>query len=105
MTSLLRFNKQRWRAFVIILGVLYFLLYVGVWGVVIPFIGVVFFLASLMLWYIPGILFNWTGFFEFHEFGASPTGLVGHAVIAIFYACAALLISWPFGRVKSSPAE
>jgi len=61
-----------------------------------PFIGGVFFLAGLFAWYIPGIVFAWTPFFEFHEFGAAPTGIIGHLIMLAFYAAVAALISWPF---------
>ncbi len=55
-----------------------------------------------MLWYIPGILFNWTGYFKYHEFGASPSGWEGFVIMFVFYACIAVLLSWPFGRAKKA---
>lgn len=64
--------------------------------VMVPFLGGFLFLARLMLHFVPGVVFAWTGLFEFHEFGASPTGWPGYLVMLAFYAVLALLISWPF---------
>jgi hypothetical protein len=60
-----------------------------------------------MIWYVPGVLFGWTGLFEYHEFGANPAGWAGHAVMFAFYVCVAALASWPFGprRAAPGPAE
>ncbi len=105
MKSLFRFSRRRWSVFGLILALVYCLTYLGIGGILIPFVGGPLFLASLMLWFVPGVLFAWTGFFEFHEFGASPTGWAGHAVMVIFYASAALLLSWPFGPGKPAKPE
>lgn len=94
-------KQRRWRVFLAVLGVIYFLAYVGVFvAIYIPFIGGLFFLAGLYVWYIPGIVFAWTPFFEFHEFGAAPTGVIGHLIMLAFYAAVAALISWPFREKK-----
>lgn len=92
------FNRGRWLAFAAILALIYFVAFFGVWGAIfIPLLGGPLFIAGLMLWYIPGIVFDWTGYFKFHEFGAAPTGWEGHLIMLFFYACVAILLSWPFG--------
>ncbi len=97
MRSILRFDKRRWWAFGIVLGSVYFFAFMGVWFMtVIPFLSTFLFLARLMLFLAAGIVFAWTGLFEFHEFGASPLGWPGYLVMLAFYAVLALLISWPF---------
>lgn len=104
MASILDFNRRRWHAFGAILGLVYFLAIFGVWvAVFIPILGTPLFLGGLMIWYIPGILFEWTGFFEFHQFGAAPTGWVGHVIMFLLYAAIAVLLSWPFGRDRKQP--
>ncbi len=105
MKGLFRFNRRRWIAFGVMLTVIYLLVYFGVWGIFIPFLGAPLFLASLTLLFVPGILFTWTGFFEFAEFGVSSASWEGHAVIVIFYACVAILLSWPFGPGKPVKPE
>lgn len=97
---MLKFGRNRWWAFGVILALLYFFATLGLWvGTAIPLLGTAFFVVGLMLWYIPGILFSWTGFFRFHEFGADPTGWQGHAIMLVFYGCVAALLSWPLGRI------
>ncbi len=92
------------------LALFYFFTFVGGWLVAVPFLGGLLFLTALMLYLIPGIVFAWTGLFQFHEFGAAPLGWPGTVVMLLFYAALALLISWPF-RAKppksgpSSPRE
>lgn len=94
-------KQRRWRVFLAVLGIVYLLAYVGVFvAIYIPFIGGPFFLAGLMVWFLPGLVFQWTPFFEFHEFGAAPTGVVGHLLMFVFYAALAALISWPFREKK-----
>jgi hypothetical protein len=98
---LLRFDRRRWQAFALILALIYVLALFGVWlAISIPVLGAPLFLASLTIWYIPGVLFGWTGLFTFHEFGAAPAGWAGHLVMFAFYACLAGLASWPFGRAQ-----
>jgi hypothetical protein len=90
------------KAFAGIMAAIYVLALFGVWvGLMVPFIGTPIFLASLYLWYIPGILFAWTGFFAFHEFGAAPTGMIGHIVMFLFYAAIAWLLSLPFAQRRT----
>ena len=105
--SLFAFDRRRLKVFGAILGVIYGLAILGVWvAIYIPFIGGVFFLAGLMVWYLPGILFAWTGLFAYHEFGAAPTGVAGHIVMLLFYATVALIASWPFAphrAISSAP--
>lgn len=55
-----------------------------------------------MLWYIRGIVFNWTGYFEYHEFGAAPTGWEGHLIMLLFHVSIAVLLNWPFGGEKKT---
>ncbi|MEE8504874.1 MAG: hypothetical protein V3S40_01495 [Kiloniellales bacterium] len=105
MKGLFRFNRRRWVVFGVILTVIYLLVYFGVWGIMIPFLGAPLFIAALMLLFVPSVLFSWTGFFEFAEFGMKSATWEGHAVIVVFYACVALLLSWPFGRVRPAKPE
>lgn len=94
-------KQRRWRVFLAVLGIVYFLAYFGVSvAIFIPFIGGPFFLAGLMVWFLPGLVFQWTPFFEFHEFGAAPVGIIGHLIMLVFYAAVAALISWPFRKKK-----
>jgi hypothetical protein len=102
MKSLFKFHSRRWWAFGVILAALYLVLFLGAWvGIFIPLVGGYLFLAGLMLWYLPGILFNWTGLFRYHEFGAEPTGVAGYVVMLLFYAAIAFVLSWPFVRRKA----
>lgn len=102
--GLIRFDRRRWLAFGAILGFVYALAFGGLGAVVfIPFLGGPLFLAGLMIWFVPGVLFAWTGLFVFHEFGASPAGWAGHAVMFAFYAGLAVLLSWPFARRRAGP--
>jgi hypothetical protein len=96
LSGLFKFDRRRWWAFGIVLGAVCLLATVGTHAIFIPFLGGPVFLVSLMLMYLPGVLFTWTGLFEFHEFGASPLGWPGYAVVVLFYAALALPISWPF---------
>lgn len=90
-------KQRRWRVFLAVLGVIYFMAFFGVSvAIYIPFLGTPYFLAGLYIWYIPGIVFAWTPFFEFHQFGAAPTGIIGHVIMFAFYAAVAALVSWPF---------
>jgi hypothetical protein len=94
-----QFDQRRWRVFVLILGVACGLAYLGVWlGFLIPFLGQFLFIAGLAVWYVVGILFGWTGFFEFSEFGATPASWPAHVVMMAFYAAVAVLASLPFHR-------
>jgi hypothetical protein len=104
MIGLFAFDRRRWWAFGILLGSICFLTFLGGWFMVmVPFLGGFLFLARLMLYFVPGVVFAWTGLFEFHEFGASPTGWPGYVVMLAFYAVLALLMSWPFGRTRPKP--
>lgn len=95
-------KQRQWRVFLGVLGVVYFLAYVGVFvAIYIPFIGGPFFMAGLMMWFLPGLVFQWTPFFEFHQFGAAPVGIIGHLIMLAFYAALAALISWPFRKKNS----
>lgn len=99
MRGVLDFDSRRWTAFGVILGLVYFLAFFGVWAAhLIPILGTPLFLAGLMVWYLPGVLFGWTGFIRFHEFGAAPTGWEGHLIMMVVYVCVAVLLSWPFQR-------
>lgn len=94
-------KQRRRRIFLAVLGGIYALAYLGVFvAIYIPFIGGPFFLAGLMVWLLPGLVFQWTPFFEFHEFGAAPIGIIGHLIMLAFYAAVAALISWPFREKK-----
>ncbi len=94
-----QFDRRRWRAFVVILGVACGLAYLGIWfSFLIPFLGQFLFVAGLMVWYVVGTLFAWTGFFEFSEFGATPASWPAHVVLVAFYAAVAVLGSLPFRR-------
>ena len=105
MKSLFHFDKRRWWVFGILLGSVFFLAFVGVWFMaVIPFLGTFLFVARLMLFLAPGIVFAWTRLFEFHEFGASPLGWPGYLVMVAFYTVLALLFSWPFRKRNPPPS-
>jgi hypothetical protein len=106
MTGILVFNRRRWKAFATLMGLIYFVAICGVSvAIYIPILGTPFFLVGLLLWYIPGVIFYWTGFFAYHEFGAGPTGWEGQVIMFLFYAIIAFIVSWPFGRVgKTSPS-
>ena len=99
LQRLLTFDRRRWRAFGIILSTIYLLAFFGPWGAIfIPLIGGPLFFAGLMIWFLPGLLFGWTGLFVFHEFGAAPAGWTGHVVMLAFYVAVAAILSWPFRR-------
>lgn len=103
MRQLFTFSGKRWQVFGAIIGLIYFIAFFGVWvAVFIPFVGGPLFLIGLMVWYVPGIVLNWTGYFKFHEFGAAPTGWERHVIMFLFYALIAFLLSWPFGRRKEN---
>jgi hypothetical protein len=90
-------------AFGAILGLVYALAFAGPgFAIFIPVLGGPLFLAGLMIWYVPGVLFAWTGLFRYHEFGAEPTGWQGHAVMLAFYACVTLVASWPFAPKREA---
>jgi len=94
-----RFPKVRPWVVLVVLAVIYALAFLGVWvAVYVPFLGGPFFLIGLMIWYVPGVLFAWTGWFAFHEFGAAPAGWPGHVVMFLFYLAIAVALSLPFGR-------
>lgn len=76
---------------------IYGLATVGLWVFsMVPFLGTAFFLAGLLVWMIPGIALEWTGHFEYHEFGASPVGWEGYLLMFLFYLAIAVVISLPF---------
>ena len=91
------FDRRRTIVFVSVLALILGLGTFGVSvGIMIPFLGGAFFLLGLFIWYVPGVLFAWTGLFRFHEFGAAPNGVAGYVVMALFYAALAVVVSWPF---------
>ena len=97
LARFLAFDRRRTIAFVSILAGIFALGFFGVSvGVMIPFLGGIFFIVGLMVWYIPGVLFAWTGFFEYHEFGAAPVGVPGYLVMLLFYGAVAVVATWPF---------
>jgi hypothetical protein len=100
---LFRFDRRRWWVFGIVLAQFYFFTFVGGWFIAVPVLGELLFLTALMLFLLPGIVFAWTGLFEFHEFGAAPLGWPGYLVMIAFYAALALLISWPFRAKPPGP--
>jgi len=92
--------KNRWK---VILGLLALICLIALGGVRaggLPIIGLPLFLAALLIWYVPGILFEWTGLFTFHEFGAIPKGIAGYVVMFVFYVAIAALLAAPFGGKK-----
>ncbi len=98
---MINFLKPRWK---IILG---FLFSVGLLatlgtslGIFIPVLGTPIFVVALFLWYIPGIIFNWTGYFAFHEFGAAPSAWQGYVIMILFYLAVAIIVSLPFGKSR-----
>ncbi len=102
LARFLAFDRRRTIAFVSILVGIFALGFFGVSaGIFIPLIGGVFFLAGLFVWYVPGVLFGWTGFFEYHEFGAAPAGVPGYVVMLLFYGAVAVVASWPFAPKRA----
>ncbi len=97
--AIISFFAKRWK---IILGIVAFVWAFAVFGVAfagfLPVAGTLIFLAALLIWHIPGVVFSWTGLFEFHEFGASPTGAGGYVVMFLFYYSIACILAVPFGR-------
>jgi len=61
-----------------------------------PVIGIPIFIASILVWYIPGLVFSGTNLFVIHEMGASTTGWTSLIVMFLFYFAVATLISLPF---------
>ena len=100
--TLFTFSRRRWWVFGGILGFLGFVISGAILMNFVPApISTAMFIAYLMFWFIPSILFEWTGFFELHEFGGSPNGWEGYLIVVLFYVALAFLISWPFaGRKK-----
>ncbi len=95
------FFARRWKIIAAVMAVIYFFATIGLWTMLmLPVVGTAVFIAGLYIWFIPGIVFVWTGFFDIHEFGASPNGIAGHIVMFLFYLAIAILISLPFGRRK-----
>lgn len=90
-----RSRRQFWILSAAILAAVYLMAFFGAWiGAAISFLGTEFFIAQLLVWFVPGVLFEWTGLFEYHEFGASPVGFGGYAVMFLFYAAVAMGLSW-----------
>ena len=97
LARFLAFDRRRTIAFASILALIFGLGFLGVSvGIMIPLIGGISFILGLLVWYIPGVLFAWTGLFEYHEFGAAPIGIPGYLVMLLFYAAVAVVASWPF---------
>ncbi len=95
------FLKPRWK---IILGFLVFvgvMATFGIWlGVFIPILGTPIFMAALYIWYIPGVVFNWTGYFTYSAFGAAPNAWQGYVIMTLFYLAIGVVLSIPFGRTR-----
>ncbi len=66
-------------------------------GASLPIIGIPVFIISILVWYLPALVFAGSGLFIIHELGASTTGWVGDVVMFLFYFAVATLISLPFG--------
>lgn len=66
------------------------------------FFLIIFFFPALLFINIVGILFGWTGLFDFQEFGAMPYGVPGWIVVILFYLAVSLLLS---GMGSSSKKE
>ncbi len=91
---------HRWKVALIFMGIVYFLAIFGVWvAIFIPFVGGPLFIAGLMIWYVPGLLFHWTGYFVWHEFGAAPNGWQGHVIMFVFYLGIAVVVSMLLRRI------
>jgi hypothetical protein len=97
LSRLWAFDRRRFKIFAALLAAIYALAFFGVSaGIFVPILGTFFFLGGLFIWYLPGVLFAWTGFFEFHEFGAAPSGVLGYVVMFLFYTAIATIATWPF---------
>jgi len=91
------FDRRRFKFFALILVAIAALATLGVSvGIFIPIIGTLFFLGGLFIWYVPGVLFAWTGLYEFSAFGAAPSGVLGYIVMILFYGVIAVIVTWPF---------
>ena len=98
---MIKFLKPRWKIIVGLLVFIGMLATGGIWlGVFLPVIGTPIFLAALFVWYIPGIVFHWTGYFSYSEFGAAPNAWQGYMIMFFFYLVIAIILSIPFGRTR-----
>ncbi len=96
---LMKFFAPRRKIIAAILATIYILATFGIWLVgIVPYVGTAIFIAGLWIWLAPAIVFEWTGYFRYHEFGGSPTGWQGHLIMFAFYFAIATLISLPFGK-------
>lgn len=96
LSRLWTFDRRRFKVFVIVLASIFAMAFFGVSvGIFIPILGTIFFLGGLFIWYVPGVLFAWTGFFEYHEFGAAPIGAAGYLVMFLFYVAIVTAATWP----------
>jgi len=91
-----------WKTFFWVLGIIWFLATIGLWvGTAIPYVGTVFFVTGLAIWLAAGIALAWSGSFEFHEFGASPTGPMGYVLMFVLIALIALFAGWCVAKFKA----
>lgn len=104
-TSIVGYFKNRWKIITGILVLICFLAVAGIAFAVVPVIGFPIFAVTLYIWYVPGVLFDWTGFFTFNEFGANPNGLAGYIIMFLFYVVVAAVLAAPFGGKKHRPAD
>ena len=103
---LVAFDRRRWIVFASVLALIFCLGLFGVRaGLIVPYFGGAFFILGLSILYVPGVLFAWTGFFRFSEFGAAPVGVGGYVVMALFYAAVAVLASWPLAPRRAQKAQ
>jgi len=68
------FFAPRYKIIITLLVFIFLLATLGItMGPSLPVIGTPVFMASVMIWYIPGLVFSGTGLFKVWELGAHPT--------------------------------
>jgi len=91
------FFAPRYKIITTLLVIIFLLATQGItMGPSLPIIGIPVFIASVMIWYIPGLVFSGTGLFKVWELGSYPTSWVSYIVMFLFYFAVATLISLPF---------
>ncbi len=97
LSRLWTFDRRRFTIFAVLLTAIFVFVIFGIsYAIVIPLIGTFLFFAALKIWFAPDLLFGWTGFFVYYEYGAAPSGVAGYVVMFLFYAAVATVVTWPF---------
>ena len=97
LARLWAFDRRRFKIFSFVLVcIIAFAILGTTFGIRIPLLGTYILMAAFYIWLAPGILFHWTGLFEYNQFGAAPNGALGNMIILLFYMVVALVVTWPF---------